>query len=142
MAILTQFGFEGRDFAQGAASFRNYAFQMRYKQPWGAQSDASAILFLPSFERGLFYGDRVAQSNDIMGELAVETLAVGCEAALRGDVRSPGRLVPLALAPKQARFAVFLDASLPVIVLRVIGASLPLHLALQSPFFPGIRSQF
>src|SRR5215472_14820900 len=115
---------------------------MRYKQPWGAQSDASAILFLPCFERGLFDGDRVAQSNDIMGELAVETLAVGCEAALRGGVRSPGRLVPLALAPAQARFAVFLDASLPVIVLRVIGASLPLHLALQAPLCAGIGGQF
>src|SRR5690242_6973577 len=110
---------------------------MRYKHPWGAKSDASAILSLPSFERGLFYGDRVAHRNDAMGELAVETLAVGREAALRVGVRSPGRLVLLALAPEQARFAVFLDASLPVVVLRVIGASLPLHLALQSPLFAG-----
>src|SRR5215472_11419467 len=101
---------------------------MRYKQPWGAQSDASAILFLPCFERGLFNGDRVAQSNDVLGELAVETLAVGREAALRGGVRSPGRLVPLALAPKQADLAVFLDASLTIIVLRVIGASLPFQM--------------
>ena|SRR5690348_17226486 len=76
MAILTQSGLESGEFAEGAASFRNYAGQLCYKHPWGAKSDASAILFLPSFERGLFYGDRVAHRNDVMGELAVETLAV------------------------------------------------------------------
>jgi len=34
MTVLTQFGVIGRDFGQGAASFRNYAGQMRYKHPW------------------------------------------------------------------------------------------------------------
>src|SRR6516165_879475 len=119
MAILTQLGVASRDFAQGAASFRNCASQMRYKHPRCAKSDASAILFLPSFEGGLFHVDRVARRNDVMGELAVETLAVGGEAAFRGGVLSPGRLVPLALFPAQARCTVFLDASLLVIVLRV-----------------------
>jgi hypothetical protein len=123
---------EGRDFAEGAASFRNCASQIRYKHPWGAKSDASAILFLPCFERGFFQIERGAHRNDVMGELAVQTLAMGCEFAFRVGVLSPSRLVPLALLPATARFAVFLDTSLLVIVLRVIGVSLPLQLALEA----------
>ncbi len=39
---------------QGAASFCNYAGQMRYEQPWCAKSYTPAILLLPSFERCFF----------------------------------------------------------------------------------------
>src|SRR5579872_6891478 len=129
MAILRQSGLEGRDCAQGAASFRNYAGQMRYKHPWCAQSDAPAILLLPCFERGLFDLDRGARLYDGMGQVAMQTLAVGGKFALGGGVLPPARLVPLALFPAQAGFPVLLHAPPLIIVLRVIGTTLPLHLA-------------
>ena len=110
MAILTQFGFVGRDFDQGAASFRNQAGQMRYKHPWGAKSDAPTILLLPSFERGLFYVDRVPHFNDIMSQLPMLALAVGGQPSLRVGVLLSGCFVPLALFPAQAGSAVFFDA--------------------------------
>jgi len=71
MAILREFGFESRDFDQEAASFCNYAGQMRYKHPWGAKSNALAILFLPSFKRGLFDVDRLSHRHDIMRQPAM-----------------------------------------------------------------------
>src|SRR6266567_2196500 len=50
MTILAQFGLEGGNFVEGAASFCNYAGQMRYKHPRRAKSDTFAILLLPAFE--------------------------------------------------------------------------------------------
>src|SRR5262245_381387 len=111
MAILRQLGLEGRDFVEGAASFRNYAGQMRYKHPWCTKSGASTILLLPSLEGGLFYLDLLAHFHDVMSQLAMQTLAVGCQSSLRFGMRSPGRFVPLALFPAQTRFPVLLDAS-------------------------------
>jgi hypothetical protein len=111
---------------------------MRYKHPWCAKSDAPTILLLPSFERGLFYMDRVPHRNDIMSQLAMQALAVGCQSSLRGSVLPSGCFVPLALCPAQAGIAVLLEAPFLVVVLRVVGASLPLHLALQLSFFPSI----
>src|SRR5215471_503892 len=142
MTIPRQSGPGGGDFAEGAASFRNYADQMRYKHPWCAQSHAPTILLLPSFEGGLFYLDRIAHLCDGMCQVAMQTLAVGCQFALSGGVLPPARFVPLALFPEQAGFTVFLNAPQLIIVLRVIGATLPLHLALQSPLFAGIGGQF
>jgi hypothetical protein len=130
---------ETRD--QGAASFCNYAGHMRYKHPWGAKSDAPAILLLPSFEGGFFDPNGVAHLRDAMCQVTVQTLAMGGEPALDGGMLSSGCLVPLALVPVQARGAVFFDAPLLVVVLRVIGTALPLHLALKAPFFPGSGSQ-
>src|SRR5215469_8865560 len=131
MAILTQFGFVGRDFDQGAASFCNYASQMRYKHPRCAQSDTATILFLPSLERGLFYVDLLAHFHDVMGQLAVQTLAMGCQFALCLSMVSAGLLIPFALFPREMFFALFLDTAFLIVVLRVIRTSLPLHLALH-----------
>jgi len=102
MAILTQFGFVGRDFDQGAASFRNYAGQMRYKHPWCAKSNAPTILFLPSFERSLFNVDGVAHLDDVMRQLAMQRFPLSCQSSLCIGVLSPGCLVPLALAKAEA----------------------------------------
>src|SRR5215469_4297189 len=111
---------------------------MRYKHPWCAQSNAATILFLPSFERGLFYIDRVAHRNDVMSQLAVQTLAVGCYSALYVGVLPPGCLIAFAVLPAQAGFACFLDAAQLVIVVGIVGTTLPLHLALEASFFSGI----
>src|SRR6266568_4323895 len=104
---------------------------MRYKHPWCPKSDAATILLLPAFERGFFYGDGIAQ-------LAMQTLAVGGQYSFGIGMLSPGCLVPLALDPSEAGFAVFLDTSLLIVVLWIVGASLPLHFALEAAFFSGI----
>ncbi len=142
MAILAQFGLKSGNFDQGAASFRNYAGQMRYQHPWGAKSNALAILLLPSFERGFFDMDRVPSLDDVMSELAMQTLAVGGQSSFCIGVLSPGRLVSLAFLPVQARFACFFDTSLLIVVLRIGGPTLAVHLALQATLFPGVGCQF
>jgi hypothetical protein len=68
MAILRQFGLKSGNFEQGAASFCNYAGQMRYEQPWSAKSDAPTILLLPGFERGLFDMNGGTNLHDTMSE--------------------------------------------------------------------------
>ena len=115
---------------------------MRYKHPWCAKSDASTILLLPSFERGLFDRDRVTHLRDSMSQMSMQTLAMGGQFSLRIGVLSPGRFVPLALFPAQAGGAVLLDTALFVEVVGIISAALAIHFALQAPFFPGIRGQF
>src|SRR5947209_753993 len=109
MTILRQFGFEGRDFAEDAASFCNYAGQMRYKHPWCAKSHAATILLLPSFERVFFCLDPFPPSHDAMSQLAMQTLARGSQFALRFGVLPLGRLIALTLFPAQALLATFFD---------------------------------
>ena len=70
----------------------------------------------------------------------MQTLAVSGEVAFCVGVLSPGRLVSLTLLPFEATVALF-DTALFVVILWIIGPTLPLHLALQSPFSPGIRCQ-
>ena len=55
MAILRQSGLEGRDFAQGAASFCNQAFHMCYQHPWCAKYD-TATSTLPFTQQGTHAG--------------------------------------------------------------------------------------
>src|SRR5215471_19070393 len=113
---------------------------MRYKQPWGAKSDAATILLLPSFERGFLDDDRVPHRSDAMGQMAMQTLAVSGELAFCVGVLSPARLVTLTLLPCETTLALF-DTALFVVILWISGPTLPLHLALQSPFSPGVRCQ-
>jgi hypothetical protein len=115
---------------------------MRYKHPWGAKSDALTILFLPSFERSLFNVDLLAHLDDVMSQLAMETLAMGCQPSLCVGMLPPGCFVPLALAPTQARFAVLLDTPLLIVVPWIVGTALPIHLTLEATFFAGIGREF
>ncbi len=115
---------------------------MRYKQPWGAKSNTATILLLPACERGFFYLYPVAHSHNVMGELPMQTLAVGGKLALSSGVLPPGRLIPLTHFPAQSLLATFLDTSLFVVVLWIVGTALPLHLALQSSFFLRIGDEF
>jgi hypothetical protein len=138
MAILRQFGLGGGDFVQGAASFCTYAGQMLYKQPWGAKSDASTILLLPGFKGCFLDGDGGAHLCYAMRQLSMQALAMSGQPAFCIGVPSSGRFVPLTLFPVQSTF---FHTSLFVKIVGIIGASLPLHLALQSPFFSGLRRQ-
>src|SRR5215470_5628007 len=109
---------------------------MRYKHPRCAKSDASTILLLPGFERGCFYIDRGAHLRNAMSQVPMQTLTVCGQFALGVGMLSSGRLVALALFPVPAAF---FHTALLVIIVRIIGASLPVHLALQPSLFPGIR---
>jgi hypothetical protein len=108
---------------------------MRYKHPRCAKSHALAILFLPTFEGSLFDVDRIPQLEDIVGELAMQALAMGGKAALGIGMVPSGRFVPVALFPA---FLAFLDSPFFVVVVGISGTSLPFHLALQSSFLFGI----
>src|SRR5258708_4884813 len=77
-----------------------------------------------------------------MSQLAMQTLAMGCQSSLEHGVLSPGCFVPLALVPAQAGVSVLFDTTQLIIVFGIVCASLPLHLALQAPFFAGIGGQF
>ncbi len=82
--------------------------------------------------------DRIPHLDEIMSQLAVQTLTVGCYSTLGIGVLSPGCLIAFALLPAQEVFAVLLHAPFLVVVLGIVGASLAVHLALQSSFFAGI----
>src|SRR5215469_17249384 len=108
---------------------------MRYKHPRCAKSHALAILFLPTLEGSLFDVDRVPQLDNIVGELAMQALAMGGKTTLGIGKLPSGRFIPLALFPA---FLAFLDPPLFVVVVGMSGTSLPFHPALQSSFLVGI----
>ena len=86
--------------------------------------------------------DGVAYFHDVMSQLAMQALEVGCQSPLRMGVLPPGSLVPLALFPTQTRFAVLLHAPLLIVILWMRSVALPVHLALQATLFPGVGCQF
>jgi hypothetical protein len=107
---------------------------MRYKHPWGTKPDASTILLLPGFERGFLNADGGAYLRDAMGQVPMQTLAVGGESALGVGVLPPGGFVSLALFPTQAAF---FDLTVFIIIVGIIGATLPVHLTLHLSLFAG-----
>ena len=109
MTKLAQTGGAGGNFNQDAARACNGASQLCYKHPWSSFAHTSSELLLPCSIGVLFEDDGVTHSGNLMGELAMQTLAMGGQSPFSIGVLSPGRLVPLTLAPLQARFTVFLD---------------------------------
>src|SRR6266446_3518775 len=75
------------------------ALQVVYEHPWGTTSHASSVAFLPAFIRNLLGDDGVAHTHDLVGELAVQALAVGRKLALSGRFASLSGLVAPALLP-------------------------------------------
>ncbi|HEX4203410.1 MAG TPA: hypothetical protein VHZ51_04275, partial [Ktedonobacteraceae bacterium] len=60
------------------------------KHPWGAQTHALAILFLPRSVGNLFEHDGSAHGHDLMDPLAVQALAVSRKPALLFGLAPPG----------------------------------------------------
>ena len=60
----------------------------------------------------------------------MQTLAVGSELARSFGVLPSGHFIALAFFPPQVTLAMFLDLSFVIVVIWIVGASLPLHLAL------------
>lgn len=73
-----------------------------------------------------------------MCQLAMQTLTMGGSFALRVGMLSSGRLVALTFFPV---FLAFFDAPFFIIVLRISGATLPLHFALHPPLRVGSGGQ-
>src|SRR5579862_700733 len=142
MAELGEFGKMCGDFHQGAARACNGAFQPCYEHPWSAKSHALAKLFLPRPVGNLFGDDRVSNGYDLVDQAAMQALAVRGESALTGSLAPPGGQIPLAVFPLQALLPTLLDASLFIVVVRVVGPALSLHLALEPPDRLGIGCQF
>ena len=141
MTELAQFRRARGNFEQDAARACNGAPQECYKHPWGSQSNASPILFLPRLVGKLFENDGVAHSHDLMHLFAMQTLAVGSQLAFLSGLSASGLLVVAARFPVQLLLAVLLDTTLLIVVVGIGCPSLPIHLALEPTDFLLIRYQ-
>src|SRR5215469_3388242 len=107
------------------------ASEDRYEHPWGSQSHAAAKLARPAAVRDLFGDDRLAHGHDLVGQLAMQALALGGQFPFLRGQPTARRLIALAVVPC---LAALFAAALLVIVLRVVGPQLSVQLALQAPF--------
>ena len=143
MTELGEFGAARGNFEQGAARTCNGAFQQSYEHPWGAKSHTRAKLFLPGTIRNLFGDDRLAYGHDLMDEAAMQTLAVRGESRARGWLCAAGWPdTACCVSTSSAASRAFLMRPSFIVVVRVVGATLPVHLALQPSDRLGIGSQF
>src|SRR5258707_344460 len=142
MTVLREFGLEGGDFTQDAASFRNCASQVFYEHSWRSESHTLAKAFLPASIAKMFQTDGVAHADQVIDQPVMQGLAVRCQPpGFRRQL--PARLsVFLAVVPAQPLLALPFDASLFIIVVGVIGATLPIQLTLQTTLLAGIQAHF
>src|SRR5260370_10374264 len=127
MTELAQFGGSRGNLDQGAARACNGASEHLYKHPWCSQSYTLAILLLPRLVRDLFQNDRVADRDDLMHVLTMQTPAVGCQLAFSGRLASARALVALARLPAQSVLPLRLDVTALVVLLSVGGPALSHH---------------
>src|SRR5260370_14376532 len=138
VAILTQFGGVGADLAQGTASLCNYAFQMLVEHSRRSESYTLPKQLLPALKRSLFYLNMVASTDNPIDDAPVQALAMRCQLALSRGKLAAGFKVAATCLPGEAPL---LHTPLCIIVLWVVGPTLPLHLALQTPLFASIWLQ-
>jgi hypothetical protein len=77
-----------------------------------------------------------------MGQAPMETLAMGRQFPLFLCFAPPGGTIALAVLPFQAVLAVPFDPPTLVVVGRIVGPQLPIHLSLQPPDRGGIGREF
>jgi hypothetical protein len=141
MTELGEFGAARGDFDQGAARPCNGAFEQCYEHPWSAKAHTFAKLLRPRPIGHFFGDDGLAHGHDLVDETAMQALAVSSEPAFAGGFAPPGSQKALTVLPCQAPLPLFLDPPLLIEVLRVVGATLAVHLALQSSNRLDIRCQ-
>src|SRR5205807_6580472 len=83
-----------------------------------------------------------AHPHQVIDQLAVQALAMRRQLAFLGGMSAACRLIATAVVPVQATVAVLLDSAPLVVVVRVGGASLPLHFALQPALLADSWAQF
>ena len=118
------------------------ALQQCYEHPWSPKAHALAKLFLPGVIRNFLDDDGVPLGHDLMRESPMQAFAMGREFALAGGLAPPGGEVTLAVFPLQSLLAMSLNPSLVIIVARVVGAELPVHLPLEPADGLGIGGEF
>jgi hypothetical protein len=110
------------------------ASQQLDEHPWGAQSDAFAILLLPRFIADLFKNDGVPHCDHLMDKPPMQALAMSRQLALLRCLPASRLLVGLAAFPHHppsGLAAVLLDAAHRVVVVRISRSPLPVHFSLK-----------
>ena len=100
------------------------------EHPWGTESHTLPKLFLPGAVRHFFSDDRVPNGHDLVDEAPMQTLPMGSQFPLAGGLAFPGDEIPFAVLPPETLLATLPDPSALIVVVRVVGAALALHLAL------------
>src|SRR5713226_5186632 len=84
----------------------------------------------------------ITRPENLVDQLPMQALAMGSELAFPvSESLSRGKVV-FAVFPFQALLPMFFDAALLVIVLRVVGATLTIKLALQTSFCACVGCEF
>src|SRR5262249_55958963 len=105
----------------------------------GMSTHAFPILFLPGFVGQFFRDDGRARSDHLMDKLPVQALAMSSQLALLGSQSATSFLVSATVMP--AEFSL-LDAAFCIIILWVIGSSLPVQFSLETPFLLLVGFEF
>src|SRR6266699_7232934 len=83
----------------------------------------------------------VAYPHQVIDQFTMQALAMRSEFALTPGMLSAGGQIALAFLPAEPVLAVLVHPALVVIVLRIVGPALSLHLALHAAFLPVIWFQ-
>ena len=145
MAILREFGLKGGNLMQlGGASSCNHALDGVYKAPRGTHPHTSAKAALPALVADFLDPQIIAQADDLVGQLAMQAAPVRRQLALGRSQTPAGLLIALTLPPHAAPLASasFFDAALRIVVLGIVGTTLPLQMALQPTACASIGCQF
>ncbi len=145
MAILRELGLKGRDLMQlGGASSCNHALDGVYKAPRGTHPHTSAKAALPALVADLFHAQIIAQADDLVGQFAMQAAPVRGESALRGRQTPAGPLIAVTLPPHASPLAsaAFADAAFLIVMLLIVGTTLPLQMSLQPAARARVGRQF
>ena len=139
VAVLGQSGRDRGYFMQDAASSCNRASQLLEKHPRRMSAYALSILLLPGAVRQVFGNDGRAARHHLVDEPSVQTLAMRGQLAFLGGQPLAGRQVALAVLPGEPPLA---NPPVLVVVLRVVGAALPVEFTLQTALLLLIGFEF
>jgi hypothetical protein len=128
----------------GGASSCNHALDGVYKAPRGTHPHASAKAALPALVADFLDPQIIAQADELVGQLAMQAAPVRRQFALGSRQTPAGLLIALTFPPHTVLLAAasFVDAALCIVVLRIVGPTLALQMALQPPAFARIGCQF
>src|SRR5258708_39772690 len=99
VAGLREFGTAGVDAHESAASACSQAYQVNNKQGRCTQADRFAVPLLPGAIGQRFQGKGISQGEDLMGELAMLSLARRCQFLVILAAHSLGSLLAMGYMP-------------------------------------------
>jgi hypothetical protein len=110
----------------------------RHQPPWGMTLNSAAESPLPSTLGDLLAQDGVALAKHTMRQAPVEAFPVSGAASLPVCQPGWGRAWPHGFAPGLPALPSWLDTSIGEVVVRVVGATLPIQMALRPSHRPVI----